>query len=114
MGKDTGDPEAIATLRRLLGLYEGVIVDRVRLGPSGSASVSLRVSNLASLARLACCAQNANVTFFIVYLASPRRFPHSKAQVLVSRWLGEYADATPGTDAQLAFVAKLEKQASRG
>jgi Uma2 family endonuclease len=38
----------------------------------------------------------------IVYLAPPRKFPHSQAQVLVARWLGEYADATPGTDALLS------------
>jgi Uma2 family endonuclease len=37
----------------------------------------------------------------IVYFAFPRRFPHSQAQVLVSRWLGEFAEATPGTDALL-------------
>src|SRR6266481_2384596 len=35
----------------------------------------------------------------IVYMASPQKVPHSKAQQLMARWLGEYADATPGTDA---------------
>jgi Uma2 family endonuclease len=37
----------------------------------------------------------------IVYMASPHKDPHSKAQQLVSHWLGEYAEATPGTDALL-------------
>jgi Uma2 family endonuclease len=37
----------------------------------------------------------------IVYMASPQKVPHSKAQQVVSQWLGEYADATPGTDALL-------------
>lgn len=37
----------------------------------------------------------------IVYLPSPRKAPHSKAQVLVVRWLDEYAEATPGTKALL-------------
>jgi Uma2 family endonuclease len=35
----------------------------------------------------------------IVYMPSPQKLPHSKAQHLVVCWLGEYAGATPGTDA---------------
>jgi Uma2 family endonuclease len=35
----------------------------------------------------------------IVYMASPQKVPHGKAQFLLSRWLDEYAEATPGTDA---------------
>ncbi len=35
----------------------------------------------------------------IVYLPSPQKVPHGKAQQLAVRWLDEYADATPGTDA---------------
>src|ERR1700756_5708332 len=35
----------------------------------------------------------------IVYMPSPQKVPHSKAQQLVVRWLDEYAEATPGTDA---------------
>jgi Uma2 family endonuclease len=35
----------------------------------------------------------------IVYMASPQKVPHSKAQQLVVRWLDEYAEATPGTEA---------------
>jgi len=34
----------------------------------------------------------------IVYMASPQKVPHSKAQHLLIRWLDEYAEATPGTD----------------
>ncbi len=34
----------------------------------------------------------------IVYMPSPQKVPHSKAQQMVSHWLGEYAVATPGTD----------------
>lgn len=37
----------------------------------------------------------------IVYFAPLRKFPHGKGQQLVSHWLGEYAEATPGTDALL-------------
>lgn len=37
----------------------------------------------------------------IVHMPSPRKVPHGKAQQLVVRWLGEYAEATPGTDALL-------------
>jgi Uma2 family endonuclease len=35
----------------------------------------------------------------IVYMPSPQKVPHSKAQQLVVRWLDEYAEATPGTEA---------------
>jgi Uma2 family endonuclease len=35
----------------------------------------------------------------IVHMPSPQRFRHSKAQKLVLRWLDEYAEATPGTEA---------------
>jgi Uma2 family endonuclease len=35
----------------------------------------------------------------IVYLPSPRRFPHAKAQQVLCHWLDEYAEATPGTEA---------------
>lgn len=35
----------------------------------------------------------------VVYMPSPQKFPHSKAQQLVVRWLDEYAEATPGTEA---------------
>jgi Uma2 family endonuclease len=38
----------------------------------------------------------------IVYFAPPRRFPHSRAQVLVSRWLGDYSEETPGTEALIS------------
>jgi Uma2 family endonuclease len=34
----------------------------------------------------------------IVYMSSPQKVPHSKAQQLVVRWLDEYAEATPGTE----------------
>jgi len=35
----------------------------------------------------------------IVHMPSPQKVPHSKAQQLVVRWLDEYTEATPGTDA---------------
>jgi Uma2 family endonuclease len=35
----------------------------------------------------------------IVHMPSPQKVPHSKAQKLVLRWLDEYAEATPGTEA---------------
>jgi Uma2 family endonuclease len=34
-----------------------------------------------------------------VHMPSPQKVPHGKAQKLVVRWLDEYAEATPGTDA---------------
>jgi Uma2 family endonuclease len=37
----------------------------------------------------------------IVYMASPQKIPHSETQLLVARWLDEYAEATPGTKALL-------------
>src|SRR3954453_22757383 len=37
----------------------------------------------------------------IVYMPSPQKVPHSKARQLVVRWLDEYAEATPGTEALL-------------
>jgi Uma2 family endonuclease len=37
----------------------------------------------------------------IVYMPSPQKIPHSKAQQLVVRWLDEYAEVTPGTEALL-------------
>jgi Uma2 family endonuclease len=35
----------------------------------------------------------------IVYVSSPMKRPHGRAGVLLSRWLGEYEEATPGTEA---------------
>jgi Uma2 family endonuclease len=37
----------------------------------------------------------------IVYMASPQKVPHGETQLLVVRWLDEYAEATPGTKALL-------------
>lgn len=37
----------------------------------------------------------------IVYVLSPQKIPHSETQLLVVRWLDEYAEATPGTMALL-------------
>ena len=34
----------------------------------------------------------------IVYMASPQKTPHGRAQSLFVHWLGEYADGTDGTD----------------
>jgi hypothetical protein len=52
-------------LRTLLGLYEGVRIGRVRIHPSGAASVVLQVTHPTSLVRLARCAENANVAFYV-------------------------------------------------
>ena len=35
----------------------------------------------------------------IVHMPSPQKLPHSRAQKLVIRWLDEYGEATPGTEA---------------
>jgi Uma2 family endonuclease len=37
----------------------------------------------------------------MVHMPSPQKAPHGKAQQLVVRWLDEYAEATPGTEAIL-------------
>ena len=37
----------------------------------------------------------------IVYMPSPQKMPHGETQLLVVRWLDEYAEATPGTKALL-------------
>lgn len=37
----------------------------------------------------------------IVHMPSPQKIPPSETQLLVSRWLDEYAEATPGTKALL-------------
>ena len=43
----------------------------------------------------------------IVHMPSPQKVPHSKAQQLVVRWLDEYAEATPGTEALLNITQIL-------
>jgi Uma2 family endonuclease len=43
-----------------------------------------------------CCAE---LIGGIVYMPSPQKVPHSKTQQLAIRWLDEYAEATPGTEA---------------
>ncbi len=43
----------------------------------------------------------------VVYMASPMRIPHGKMGLLVSAWLGEYEEATPGTEALQAATAIL-------
>jgi hypothetical protein len=35
----------------------------------------------------------------IVYISSPMKRPHGRPGILLSRWLDEYEDATPGTEA---------------
>jgi hypothetical protein len=35
----------------------------------------------------------------IVHVPSPQKVPHSRTQILAVRWVDEYAEATPGTDA---------------
>ncbi len=37
----------------------------------------------------------------IVYMPSPQKIPHSRAQRSVIRWLDEYTEATPGTESLL-------------
>jgi len=56
---------AAEALRSLLGLYDGVRIGRVRCHESGSASVMLQVAQPTSLVRLAHCAENANVAFYV-------------------------------------------------
>ncbi|HEV3022540.1 MAG TPA: Uma2 family endonuclease [Pirellulales bacterium] len=35
----------------------------------------------------------------IVYVSSPMKRPHGRSGILLSRWLGEYEEATPGSEA---------------
>ena len=37
----------------------------------------------------------------IVYMSSPQKMPRGRFQHLLSRWIGEYEEATPGTEALL-------------
>jgi Uma2 family endonuclease len=37
----------------------------------------------------------------IVYMASPQKRPHGRYHGLLNRWLDEYEEATPGTEAQI-------------
>jgi hypothetical protein len=59
------DPETIATCCRLLGLYDGVTVEHSRGLPSGYACFILRITDPASVARLAYCASDACVDFSV-------------------------------------------------
>ena len=52
-------------LRTLLQLYEGVRIGRVRCHPSAHSSVLLQVTDPTTLVRLARCAENANVAFYV-------------------------------------------------
>jgi hypothetical protein len=61
-GRITVDHATIAKgLRLLLVMYEGVTIDRLRTHPSGHATVTLRITSPASVARLACWATNSNI-----------------------------------------------------
>lgn len=46
-------------------MLEGVTVDRMRSHPSGYATITMKIANSASIARLASWAANTNVTFFV-------------------------------------------------
>jgi Uma2 family endonuclease len=37
----------------------------------------------------------------VVFMASPQKLPHGKGQQIVSQWLGEYVEATAGTETVL-------------
>jgi hypothetical protein len=59
------DFKTAEALRTLLGLYEGVRLGRIRCRPTGEVSVMLQVTDPRSLVRLAGCAENANVAFYV-------------------------------------------------
>jgi hypothetical protein len=61
----TYDEATAETFRRLLLMFEGVTIDRLRTHPGGSASAVLRIDHPASVARFACWAQNTNVAFHV-------------------------------------------------
>jgi hypothetical protein len=53
------------TLRRVLPLFDGVRIGRIRAHSSGNVSVFIQVTEPRSLVRLASCAENANVAFYV-------------------------------------------------
>lgn len=61
MGRDIGDEKVIVAVRRLISLFDGVTVVHVRNTVSGATSIVFRTADQESLARLAGCAENANV-----------------------------------------------------
>lgn len=64
---EMGEPEMAETLRRLLGLYEGVRVARVRCGrpPAYPLSAIFQVAEPTLVNRFASFAENANVAFLV-------------------------------------------------
>ena len=53
------------TLRYVLPMFEGVHFGRVRAHSSGNMSAFIQVTHPMSLVRLAACAENANVAFYV-------------------------------------------------
>lgn len=43
----------------------------------------------------------------VVFMSSPQKKPHGRVQIKLVRWLGEYEDATPGTEGNLNLTSIL-------
>ena len=59
------DAATMDVCRRLVGLYEGVTIERFRAHPSGAAHIVMRITEPATVARLAHCATNSNVGMLV-------------------------------------------------
>lgn len=59
------DANTIATCNRLLGMFPGVTVEHTTAHSSGRASFILRITESASVYRIACCASDACVGFLV-------------------------------------------------
>ncbi|VTS07584.1 hypothetical protein [Tuwongella immobilis] len=59
------DTATMETCRRLVGLYRGVTIERFRAHPNGSAHIVMRITEPATVARLAHCAIHANVGMLV-------------------------------------------------
>ena len=59
------DASTIATCNRLLGMFPGVTVEHTTAHSSGRAGFILRITESASVYRLACCASDACIPFLV-------------------------------------------------
>ena len=65
MSKEILNSETVSDVEFILSLYPHLLIDKVSWHPNGTMSVILRISILATVARLACHASDANCDFRI-------------------------------------------------
>jgi len=85
-------------LRTLLNLYPEVLVGHIRCHPDGYASVKLQVYNTALLVRLAGCAENANVAFYV--WSGPQAASDEGKGIDSHPWYELRAEEYPGAELQ--------------